>query len=295
MQDNNQTKQKSPPIPKKPWYSENNDLANKDLTGQVIIITGSSAGIGKETARVLAYMNPTIIMACRSEEKTLPVIEEIQKESLNDKVIFMKLDLGDLKSIKAFTEEFKSKYTTLNVLINNAGVTHSDRKLTKDGFEAVFGTNHLGHFYLTELLIDVLKKSAPSRIINVSSKLHEGAKMNWEDLMYEKSYSMLPVYNQSKLANVLFSKELQRRYGEYGIKTVSLHPGVIQTELNRDFATKWYGKIFLGIFNLFSGTALEGAQTTLYCTLEDHEKLQAGAKESIKILKTKLSKKDYSI
>lgn len=273
-----QTQKRNPPTPKKPLLCKGNICSiNKDLTGQVIIITGSSTGIGKETARVLAYMNPTIIMACRNEQKTRPVIEEIQKESLNDKIIFMRLDLGDLKSIKSFADEFKSKYQTLNVLINNAGLNHPERQVTADGFEAVFGTNHLGHFYLTDLLVDVLKKSAPSRIINVSSDLHERAKINWDDLMSERNYGVLSIYSQSKLANVIFTKELQRKYGKDGVISVSLHPGVIRTELNRDLAEKWWGKAFLGLFSVFQGTALEGAQTTLYCTLEDHEKLQGGA------------------
>jgi len=249
----------------------------KDLRGQIVIITGCSAGIGKETARILAYMGATIIFACREKTKAVAVLEEIQKETKNPNLEFIRLDLGDLKSIKEFTEEFTSKYQKLNILINNAGVNLPERKLSKDGFELQFGTNHLGHFYLTKLLLEILKKSGPSRVINVSSGLYKKGKMNWDDLMFEKGYSIFPVYQQSKLANMLFTRELQKRVNENEVKIVSLHPGVIKTELGREFAGKWYWRVAIAIFSLFQKSPLEGAQTSLYCALEDFDKLKAGA------------------
>jgi len=248
----------------------------KDLRGQIIVITGASAGIGKETARILAYMGATIIFACRDENKTLPVIDEIQKETKNQNLKFIRLDLGDLQSIKEFAQEFSSKYQKLNILINNAGVNTVDRKLTKDGFEMQFGTNHLGHFYLTTLLLEIIKKSGPSRIINVSSRFHARSKMRWSDLMYEEGYSGLSVYGQSKLANVLFAKELQDRVNPQEVKAFSLHPGVIKTEIARDYEEKWYFRMVLPIYSWFMKTPLEGAQTTLYCALEDFEELEGG-------------------
>jgi len=247
----------------------------KDLRGQIIIITGSSAGIGKETARILAYMGATIIFACREKTKALAVLEEIQGETKNPNLEFIRLDLSDLRSIKEFVEEFLSKYQRLDILINNAGITLPERRLTKDGFELIFGTNHLGHFYLTTLLLDVLKKSGPSRIINVSSSLHAYGKMKWDDLMFEKGYGSFPTYNQSKLANILFTRELQKRVDEKEIKVVSLHPGVIKTEMGREF-NKWYYKAAMKMLSVFQKSALEGAQTSLYCVLEDFDKLKAG-------------------
>lgn len=248
----------------------------KDLREQIIVITGSSAGIGKETARILAYMGATIIFACRDKNKTVTVLQEIQKETKNSNLEFMRLDLGDLQSIKEFVQEFSSKYQKLNILINNAGVNTIERKLTKDGFEMQFGTNHLGHFYLTTLLLDIIKKSGPSRVINVSSRFHARSKMRWDDLMYEGGYSGLTVYGQSKLANVLFAKELQSRVNPNEVKVFSLHPGVIKTEIARDYEEKWYFKMVLPIYSWFQKTPLEGAQTTLYCALEDFDKLESG-------------------
>ena len=255
----------------------------KDLKGQVIIITGSSTGIGKETAKTLAKMGATIILANRNEVKTLAVLQEIKKETKNEDIEFIKLDLADLKSIKEFADKFKSRYQRLNILINNAGVMWiPERKETKDGFEMQYGTNHLGHFYLTTLLLDVLKKSAPSRIINVSSSAHKFTNsMGWDDRMFEKKYDMFEAYYRSKLANVVFSKELQRRFGDANIKSVSLHPGAITTELTRHLNDKWQYKmlntvVLPPLMYLFGKNVSQGAQTTLYCALEDHDKLVGG-------------------
>ncbi len=255
----------------------------KDLTDQVAIVTGSNTGIGKETARVLASMGASVVLACRDETKTKVVVEELKKDTKNERIEFIKLDLTDLQSVKNFAEEFKRKYQKLNILVNNAGVMAvPDRRTTKDGFELQFGTNHLGHFYLTTLLIDLIKKGAPSRIINLSSLAHYSGKMNWEDLNAEKGYGMQSAYSQSKLANVLFSKELQRRYGDLNIKAVSVHPGVVTTELTRYMNEKWYIKGVMKIIGepfmkIFGKSPLEGAQTSLYCALEDFDKLQGGA------------------
>ena len=255
----------------------------KDLKGQVIIITGSSAGIGKETAKVLAGMGATVILANRDEARTLPILQEIKKETKNEDVEFIRLDLADLKSIKEFVEKFKSRYQSLNILINNAGVMWiPDRKETKDGFEMQMGTNHLGHFYLTTLLLDILKKSAPSRIINVSSSGHTFTNtMGWDDLLFEKKYDMFEAYYRSKLANVVFSKELDRRLADANIKAVSLHPGAIPSELTRNLNDKLHYKILNNVIiaplmYIFGKSLLQGAQTTLYCALEDHEKLVGG-------------------
>jgi len=256
---------------------------NKDLKGQVVIVTGSNTGIGKEAAKVLAGMGAKVVLANRDEARTLPVLEEIKRETKSEDVEFIRCDLSDLKSVKEFADTFKSRYQTLNILINNAGVMYiTERRATKEGFEMQVGTNHMGHFYLTTLLLDVLKKSAPSRVINVSSLGHTFAKdLGFDDFMFEKKYDMDAAYYRSKLANVVFTKELQRRVADSNIKVVSLHPGVVTTELTRYIDEKWYFRIpnqviFGPLLRVFGKTPLQGAQTTLYCALEDHEKLVSG-------------------
>ena len=254
----------------------------KDLSGQVIVITGSNAGIGKETARTLGRMGATIILACRSEEKTLAVVEELKEETHNNNIVFLKLDLADLSSIKSFATEFKKRYQRLDILINNAGLADAHRSLTKDGFESTLGTNHLGPFYLTSLLLDVIKKTAPSRIINVASIGHLGAKINWDDIMSEKSYDVTSSYIQSKLANVMFTRELQKRVANDNVKVVCLHPGLVVTDIYNNIKKSIMIKLAMTvamnpIANYFWKTPAQGAQTTLYCALEDYEKLKQGA------------------
>lgn len=259
--------------------SHKNDInTNKDLRGQIIVITGANQGIGKETVRGLAKTGANIILACRDKAKTIGTIDEIRTETKDSNLEFMQLDLSDLKSVRTFADEFKSKYQKLDILINNAGIfSFPDRHLTKDGFEMHFGTNHLGHFYLTNLLLDVIKKSAPSRIINVSSNMSVKGKMNWDDLNAEKKYFLLDAYAQSKLANVLFTKELQRRLEKDNVISVSLHPGVVNTNMQINPPDRWYYRLVARVVRLFAITPEDGAKTSLYCALEEHSKLKGGA------------------
>jgi NAD(P)-dependent dehydrogenase (short-subunit alcohol dehydrogenase family) len=251
----------------------------KNLAGKIVIITGGNQGIGKETARGIAKLGATIILACRDAGRGTEAANELNVENHNNNVIFMKLDLSDLKSVKAFADEFKSKYQRLDILVNNAGVVSfgTPRSLTKDGFERHWGTNHLGHFYLTTLLLDVIKNSPSSRIINLSSMINSKGQIHWDDLNLEKKYSAIMAFSQSKLANIIFTKELQRRLEAANVKVVSVHPGVVGTDAMRDSANKWYFKVFGKLMKVVGMTPADGARTSLYCALENHEKLKSGA------------------
>jgi len=194
----------------------------------------------------------------------------------------MKLDLNDLSSVRQFAQEFKKKYQNLHILINNAGIMMlPNRETTKDGIEKQFGVNHIGHFLLTNLLLDVMKKSTPARIINVSSNGHLlFGHMNFEDLQSTKSYASIGAYGQSKLANVMFTRELNKRLESKGIKSVSLHPGAVSTELARHVLEAWYMKIVFALstplrYYMFKN-ALQGAQTSIYCAVSGFDELKGG-------------------
>jgi len=248
-----------------------------NLSGKVAIVTGSNTGIGFETAKQLAAFNAHVILACRNKSLGVEAEQLIKKEIPSAKAEFMELDLGSKDSIEKFTREFLSKNIPLHFLVNNAGLIMGKRTITSDGFETTFGVNHLGHFHLTSLLTDVLKKSAPSRIVNVSSKAAENGKIAFDDLQLEKNYSFVSAYSQSKLANVLFSMELAKRLQGTGVSAFSLHPEVIHTEFLRGVpylsslhqSTVWKTLIPMK-------TPLQGAQTTLYCTLQEGLEAQSG-------------------
>lgn len=176
-----------------------------------MLITGANTGIGKETAIDLAKRGAKIIIACRDMEKAEAAVKEIIDKSDNQNVICKKLDLADIKSIREFAEGINRDEPNLNILINNAGVMVCPYGKTADGFEMQFGVNHLGHFLLTHLLLDLIKRSAPARIVTVSSMAHSWGVINLDDINSEKSYGKSAAYSQSKLANVLFTHSLAKR------------------------------------------------------------------------------------
>jgi len=218
-------------------------------------------------------MGATVVMACRSPEKS----EIARKQIINDtkcpesKVIFIKLDLCGFDSVKKFVREFENKVGTVHVLINNAGVMMNDRNLTQDGFELVFTSNHLSHFLLTNLLLPYLKKTN-GRIINVASSLHKGAKsFNFDDVMSEHNYSLFGTYSQSKLANVMFTIELQKRLDKEKSKVTcnSIHPGCVQTEVTRHMSLlmRLGDAMAYPIMILLRKTPLQGAYSSIYAAI----------------------------
>lgn len=235
-----------------------------DLTGKVALVTGTTSGIGQETARVLCSRGAHVLMACRDVSRAEMVAKEIRESIAHADVDVLELDLRSLASVRKCAEAFLKTGLPLHLLILNAGVMANPRELTADGFESQLGTNHVGHFLLTDLLLERLKSSAPSRIISVSSSAHRMGHFDFDDMNLERSYSAWGAYGRSKLANILFASELNRRLEGTGVVAVSLHPGVIKTELWRHLGVMF--RVVIGFFaSPFTKSVPQGAATTLYC------------------------------
>ncbi|XP_067298271.1 retinol dehydrogenase 11 [Pseudorasbora parva] len=241
------------------------------LDGKTVLITGANTGIGKETAVDMAQRGARVILACRDMGRANKAADEIRKRSGNGNVVVKRLDLASLQSVRALAKDVQQNEERLDILINNAGIMMCPQWQTKDGFEMQFGVNHLGHFLLTNLLLDLLKKSTPSRVVNVSSLAHEKGEIYFDDINLEKDYEPQKSYRQSKLANVLFTRELAARLKGTGVTTYSLHPGVIRTELGRHFLAVlplWKKLLLLPII-FFVKTPWQGSQTTIYCAVDE--------------------------
>lgn len=254
-------------------------LFEKDLSGRIYIVTGANSGSGYSTAEQLAKQGAHVIGACRRVTAGEEAFADLK--DIKGSVEIMELDLGSLTSVRKFAKAFLDKFDRLDGLVNNAGVmAPSSRGLTEDGFETQIGVNHLGHFLLTELLLDTLKKSAPSRIICVSSVAHAGiqgtnGEIDLDDLHFEnREYKPVVSYVQSKLANVLHALDLARRLEGTGVSAFSLHPGWIRSNLvssSGGAIGKFIQNVLLRPFARVLGTMswFEGAQTTLHCLLDD--------------------------
>ncbi len=203
------------------------------MEGKRVLITGGNSGIGKTTAIGLARMGAEVIIACRESAKTSAALEEISQAS-GQRVVNLPVNLASLKSVRDLAAAFHARFDKLSVLINNAGVFPTRLGLTDDGFEMQFGVNHLAHFLLTNLMSDVLKESAPARIVTVSSMMHKKGVIDFNSFRGETKYGMQAAYAQSKLANVLFSVELADRLRGTGVTSNALHPGGVRTDITRD-------------------------------------------------------------
>ena len=232
----------------------------KSMSGRICMVTGANAGIGKATALGLAKMGGTVVMVCRSRERGEATLAEIKRESGNASVHLLLADLSSQDDIRRLAAAFNAKYPAVHVLINNAGIIPRKRTVTGEGFETQFAVNHLAYFLLTHLLLDILKASAPARIVTVSSQVHHGASIDFDDLQSERFYRPTRVYASTKLANVLFTYELARRLEGTGVTANCLHPGSVATNLLADFLPtplRFVTKI-VGV------SPEKGAQTPLY-------------------------------
>jgi NAD(P)-dependent dehydrogenase (short-subunit alcohol dehydrogenase family) len=242
-----------------------------DLSGKVIIVTGGNSGLGFYAVKAFAEKKAQVIMASRNAQKAEQAKAEILQAYPNALIDVMELNLTDLKSVKNFTVNFKQKYSQLDVLINNAGIMMVPYGKTRDGFELQLGTNHLGHFALTAQLMDVVKSTPKSRIINVSSMAHKTGMMDFSNLQYENGgYSPLKSYCRSKLANLLFTYELDRYLKANNIDCIALaaHPGVSDTHLFDHMAPKWMMKILRPLTLLFIQPAEMGAMPEIRAAVD---------------------------
>ena len=237
-----------------------------DLTGNVAIVTGANSGLGKETTRALLAAGAHVVMASRNAQKAQVAAEELRAELGNVSVETMLLDLADLESIRHFSEQFHEKHDRLDFLINNAGIMMTDAQLTIDGFESQLGTNHLGHFALTGRLVDLISATSGARVVTLSSLAHRWGFMEFGNLMFQNgSYTPRAAYGRSKLANLLFTYELQRRFEATGIDAVSVaaHPGTAGTGLADHLLNRWYLKPLKSLVFLGIQTPRQGARPTL--------------------------------
>lgn len=263
-QRNNYQSQVGVPIIKVNWTTEH----MPDLTGKVIIVTGANSGIGFEAAKEFARKGAQTILACRNMDKAQVALAQIQAEIPHALAEIMPLDLASLASVHQFAASFKAKYGQLDVLVNNAGLGGIPYSTTEDGFEMQFGVNHLGHFALTGLLIDQLLRTSGSRVVNISSGGHRFANMDFDNLMYEggKGYSVMGAYGRSKLANLLFTYELQRRLEAVGANCIAVaaHPGASNTNLGSHLENNGpHMRLLFSAMGALAQSALMGALPTL--------------------------------
>jgi NAD(P)-dependent dehydrogenase (short-subunit alcohol dehydrogenase family) len=236
------------------------------MQGKVVVVTGSNIGIGLETAVGVAEQGATTILACRNQSKADAAAKEVTQRTWNDDVHVVPLDLSDLASVRKAAEELTTRWNRLDVLVNNAGGTWSHRGLTAQGFEYTFGVNHLGHFYLTNLLLDRLRASAPARVVNLTSVGHHAAfkGMRFDDLQSEHGYEAMEVYCRSKLANLLFTRQLATRLGGSGVTANAVHPGPVRSGFGMDGDLAGFMGSAMRLVRPFEINPRRGAKTSIY-------------------------------
>lgn len=255
-----------------PFYRKTNRI-----DGKVVIVTGCNTGIGKETALELARRGARLYMACRDAARCEAARLEIIERTQNPNIFNRTLDLSSLSSVRQFAERFLAEEQRLDILVNNAGVMATPRKLTVDGFEQQMGINHLGHFLLTNLLLDRMKQSTPSRIVVVSSAAYVFGRIQQNDLMSEKNYSkFFGAYAQSKLANILFTRKLAELLNNANVSVNCCHPGIVRTELMRYNTCPKTWNVLKTIINVFIRSPRAGAQTSLFLALDPKMECKSG-------------------
>ena len=270
-----------------------------NLDGKIAIVTGANSGMGMATVEVLSDKGATVIMLCRSEERGKEAILKLTENKERNLDLIL-CDLGDYESIRNFAKAVKEKYDHIDILVNNAGFISLDRQETKEGLERQFGINHIGHFLLTKELLELMGKG--SRIVNVASGAHKTGKIHFDDINLTKGFNVIKAYSQSKLANVLFTRELARRVADRGITVNCCHPGAVATNIGIDRDTG-FGKTITGLLKPFFQTPMEGARTAIFLASDKSvENITGGyfykckiAKSSKRSKSKKLAKKLFEL
>jgi NAD(P)-dependent dehydrogenase (short-subunit alcohol dehydrogenase family) len=269
------------------------------LDDKIAIVTGANSGMGMATVEALSDEGARVIMLCRSKKRGEDAFRKLSaKESRKLELILC--DLGDYASINVFVDEVKAKYNKVDILVNNAGFISLDRQETKEGLERQFGINHIGHFLLTTELLPVMDKG--SRIVNVASGAHKAGNIHFDDINLTKGYNVIKAYSQSKLANVLFTKELAKKVADRGITVNCCHPGAVATNMGIDRDTG-FGKTITGMLKPFFLTPAEGARTAIFLATDESVKDVTGeyfykcriAKSSRRSNDKKLAEKLYEL
>lgn len=273
-------------------------MDEKCLEGKVAIVTGANSGMGMATTAALADKGAKVIMLCRSEERGKEALTKLM-ENKDRRLELILCDLGDYDSIRSFAKLVRAEYDRIDILVNNAGFISLDRQFTKEGLERQFGINHIGHFLLTMLLLK--KMGEGSRIVNVASGAHKTGKIHFDDINLSKNFNVITAYSQSKLANVLFTRELARRVKDRGITVNCCHPGAVATNIGIDRETG-FGKTITGMLKPFFQTPEEGARTAIFLASDNSVKDITGeyfykckiAKSSKRSKDMRLAKKLFS-
>ncbi|KAI0229577.1 Retinol dehydrogenase 13 [Lamellibrachia satsuma] len=255
--------------------------SQEKMKGKTVIVTGANSGIGKEVAKDLASRGARVILACRDVEKGQEAVKEITESTRSKNVVFYKLDLASFQSVKDFVTEFKQEENRLDVLINNAGIMCHPQAKTEEGTELHFGVNYLGHFLLTHLLLDELKTSAPSRVINITALAYQLGEINFDDINLEEQEVFKPgtAYSQSKLAMMLFTYKIAKYLEGSNVTVNAVHPGVVKTDAHKymPFSQNAFLRIsLLPVMWMLMKQPLDGAQTVIYAAVAKEEEGVSG-------------------
>lgn len=235
---------------------------SKPMSGRICMVTGANSGIGKATAVDLAELGATVVLVCRNGERGKRAMADIKEKTENSSLELLLADFSSLQSVRNLAKEYAASHDSLHVLVNNAGVAQVTRSVTADGFETTFEVDYLSQFLLTNLLLNILKKSAPSRVVTVSSASHYGGHLDLDDLQMERGYGVMKAYGRAKLAQVLFTHELARRLEGTGVTANCLHPGAVATNIwGRPLGPLSF---LMKINRLFLISPEKGAETPVY-------------------------------